>query len=428
MKLSKIVILFLSLLLTIGLVACSNAGDTSSKDSGKSEPVTIEYMQVLANPDRDKQVEEMVSAFEEQYPNINVEVNQVPWDQAHQKVLAMGATNSLPAVVETPSQWIVELQSAGYITKLDSYINSWNQKDHVAEMIWDEAKAFSDGEIYTFPYGKWQNAVFYRTDWVEEKGLDAPRTWDDIFTIAEELTEPDKNRYGIAYRGARGGIDRIMEYIYSKRSSGDWYEGDSSIFTDPVTLDAFVEYTKLYEFAPKDSINWGYKEMVEGFNNGTTALLFQTSEVVATSQKNMEEGTWDVVPFPVGEDGKRYQDPNFVGYSISSQVSDAEKDAAWKFISFMNNQENSIKWAKQFLMIPISKEAKNDSFFGEGPISKYVEQITDPATVVTPAQTVPAIAQFRESFADPIVQQYLLGKITAEEAMAKFDEFLIKKK
>lgn len=437
MKTRKLIILCMFAILLF-LTACgsnnsggSGNGEGSASDGSETrEPVTISFIDISPSPERTEFFNEMIAKFEEEYGYIEVEMQTVPWDQAFSKLSALGAGGTMPDVINMYPAWLTTFVPAGYLEPLTGYYDQWEYKDNLSDFVMnvsieaEQRKLFN--EVYIIPDAVMSGGLFVRTDWFEEANLELPTTWDEVFEAAEKLTDPEKQRYGWAYRGARAGFDQIFNYIATV-TGGETYEEDgTSTLLRPEAIEAFVKFTDLYKkgYAPKDSINWGYLEMVQGFTSGVTGMLNQTTEVVATASKSLEDGTWTVIPFPKAPDGKRYVNANAsYGYSISAKSQ--HKEEAWLFISFLSRPEHNIEYSKRFTMIPIMKDALNDPELANGPMKGFLDTLNDPDTSIAASfGYFPELGEFRESYMDSEVQKYLLDQQTAEETMTNLGNFL----
>jgi multiple sugar transport system substrate-binding protein len=194
----------------------------------------------------------------------------------------------------------------------------------------------------------------------------------------------------------------------------------------PEALEAFVKFTDIYKkgWAPKDSINWGYQEMVQGFTSGVTGMLNQTTEVIGAAKATMADDAWTVIPWPKGADGKRYigAGANW-GYSVSADSK--HKEASWKFIAFLSTPENNLKYANAMTMIPIFKNEGQAAV--DGPMQGFIDTLDDPDSyLVANLGNFPELGEFRESFMDSEVQKYLLNNQTAEQTLKNLGDFLTK--
>ncbi|BBI33873.1 ABC transporter substrate-binding protein [Cohnella abietis] len=422
----------------IGLVAISTAllvttaCSSSGGNGGSGKKIEISFTDVAPSPEREKFFNEIIAEFEKENTNIKVNLETVPWDQAFAKLTTQGQSKTLPDVVNVYPAWLTTFVPAGYLEPISTQYDEWDKKDNLTAFVKNvtieqqQREPFKD--VYLIPDAFMGGALFIRTDWMKEANLELPKTWDELFNVAEKLTDPSQNRYGFSYRGARAGFDQILAYIFSV-TKGESYEADgTSVLLRPEALTAFKRYTDIYKkgWAPKDSINWGYQEMVQGFTSGVTGILAQTTEVVATAKASMKDGTWTVIPNPAALDGNTYGGAGASwGYSISKNSKN--KEAAWKFIEFLSKPENNNKYSKVMTMIPIMQDSLKDPEIGQGPMKGFIDMLNDPK-LIPPADygKFPELGEFRESLMDAEVQKYLLGTQSAEDTMKHLGDFLTK--
>lgn len=448
---SKLFLTVITLVVAVGLVftGCSSgkggdsqqtagqegtaksAESTGAKDSGKQ--VELRFMDVIPNPDRDAKFQEVIERFNKENPGVKATLETVPWDQAHQKLVTLGSAGSMPDVFVMHQQWNSEFINAKWVAKLDDYLDKYEHKDdiipYVRNVLMDYDHKQTYGGIYGIPDGLTTHGMFVRTDWVKEIGMELKdlETWDGIFEAAEKMTDPSKNRYGFSYRGGRAGGEQLGMYVYSELG-GHLYDKDGNcLFNTPKGIEAFKRYTDLYKkgYAPKDSINWGYAEMVQGFTSGLTGILNQTTEVVAECNKTMDKDTWTVLPFPKGKDGKIYSKAD--SFYLSIAANSKNPDEAWKLIAYMVKPEINREICKVNLYIPVMKGAENDPDFTEGPMSGFLRSMNDPGFVRNPYYGYfPEVGEFTESFQDSEIQKYLLGKQSIEQTVKNISDYLTK--
>ncbi len=426
---------FLLVVLSIIVSGCSqpNSNATPSESAAKTEnksngsPVKITYLDNIPSPERTALMKEIIAKFEEKNPGIKVEYTSVAFEESFKKLLAMGASGTMPDVVNVDESMFTTLAAAGYLENLQSYFDKWEQKDNLIEAV-HKWPAKYNNQYYAIPDAFMLQALFIRSDWFKEKGLE-PRidTWEQYFDYGKALTDPAQGRYGISFRGGPNGIIRFMEYLASITETPGWFdENGNPITSKPEALDAFKKFYGVYSdgYAPKESINWGYNEMVQGFMNGQAAILNQTAEVIVPVQKNMKEGTWEIIPIPKSPSGKMFNHwGSTASYAMS--VKSQHKEEAWKFIEFVSSPEINLEYAKRNGMLPIYKDAYKDPFFSQGPIKGFAEQMADPNIVyVNWADYLPEQSQFVGTFAKDQVQKYMLQQQSAEDTLKNLTNFL----
>ncbi|KIL42166.1 hypothetical protein SD70_03130 [Gordoniibacillus kamchatkensis] len=436
-----IVLVCAALALMMALAGCSPAGQSGQSQNGSSgsqttqggnggtpaKPVKLTYLDPLPSPERTALMQDLLKRFHDQNPNIEVEYQSVPWDQASKKWLAMGASGTLPDVVSIDDTSMTGLAAAGYIENLQPYYDKWSQTGNLTEASKLSRNKYK-GNVYAIPDGFGLQGLFVRTDWFKELNLEPKiETWDDYFDLAKKLTDPAKGRYGISFRGGANGILRAMEYVVNAVHTDSWFEKDGkSILYRPEAAAAFKKFYSVYldGYAPKESINWGFNEMVQGFMNGQAGILNQTPEVIVTADKNMKPGTWTVLPMPKASDGKRYMTWGYTaGYAMSAKSQN--KAEAWKLIEFLSSPEINLEYCKKFSAIPIYKKNMDDPFFKQGPIAGYAASLADANIVYsTPPSYLTELPNFSGTYAVQETQKYLTGAQSLDDTVKHLADFL----
>lgn len=409
-----------TVLFLVVLAATVMAGGGSQRSGGS---VTLRFIDVSPSPARQEYYTGAFAAFKAE-TGITVNYESVPWDDAANKLTVLGASNSLPDVMTTWEGWLGQFTQAGWVISLEKYIAGTESTyaDTVTKKLWPKQKQLYSG-IYTVPDGLMVKGIYIRKDWAREKGLNLNPakgwTYDEYFDAIRKLTDANQKRYGVSYRGARGGFDPISVYL-TGFAGGRFYDDRGNILLKtPEVLDAFIKWTRLYQdgCAPKDAINWGFTEMVDNFTGGLTGTLLNDSEVAATCQASMRDDQWTVMPMPRSKDGKIYNTVN-APYAYSISAHSKNPDAAWRLIEFLNRPDNSIKYCKMGGLIPIKTDIAGDPAFGaNGPYSAFVQQLNDP-TMVIPAAFGPFnYTDMHQGMMHEEIQKYLLGQQDAQTAL-----------
>jgi multiple sugar transport system substrate-binding protein len=123
---------------------------------------------------------ELLPDFERAHPGIRVDVQQVPWTAAHEKLLTAFAGGVTPDVCQLGNTWIAELVALRALEPLDRYVadSSTVTAGDYFPGIWDTNVV--DGTVYGVPWYVDTRLLFYRRDILARAGFDAPPvSWDD---------------------------------------------------------------------------------------------------------------------------------------------------------------------------------------------------------------------------------------------------------
>ncbi len=142
-------------------------------------------------------------AFHEQYPNIRVNVDVIPLEQALTEASTALSAGTGPDLLQTDSRRIPPLVEAGLLYPMDEQIQIWREEapDNYNAI---SSAGWAHGNYNGTQYGV---AIFsgpfnhvYRKDALGGAGLDVPETWEEMPDVARQLNDAP-GFYGYAVRG-----------------------------------------------------------------------------------------------------------------------------------------------------------------------------------------------------------------------------------
>jgi len=150
-----------------------------------------------------------------------INVVTVPFSDLYSKLLTDFATgtNSIDGMVFAP-QWMGDFIEPGYLEDLTERVNADQalQWDDVAPFFRNFSATYN-GKIYTIPLDGDFQMVYYRSDLLDQAGLQPPRTWDDYLEIAKTFHGQDLNGDGNYDNG--GGATALRTFT----QGGDYVVG-----------------------------------------------------------------------------------------------------------------------------------------------------------------------------------------------------------
>jgi multiple sugar transport system substrate-binding protein len=145
-----------------------------------------------------EEVAALTREFERQNPGVRVDVQQLPWTSAHEKVLTAFVGEATPDVAQMGNTWIAEMALLGAVAPLDAFVARSPVVDAADYFpgIW--ATNQLDGALYGVPWYVDTRLLFYRKDLLAQAGYDAvPSTWDDWLAAMEAIKQQNPERYAI---------------------------------------------------------------------------------------------------------------------------------------------------------------------------------------------------------------------------------------
>jgi multiple sugar transport system substrate-binding protein len=333
------------------LVAAGCGGGSSSDDdssAGKSkgpvpeptEPVTITFASWVGS---DPTMQKFADEFHKEHPNITVKFENIPAEQASDKLTTQIAGNNAPDAAYIDASATANFASLGALVNLDDYIA---RGDIVKPDDYVEAfKTFTtyDGSLYGLPFDGESTGLFYRTDLLKAAGIDhPPTTWEEFQADAQALTQPDKRQYGYE--------------LFAPESAYYWYpwlwqaggqllsdDGKTVLFDSAEAKHAADFYVGLTKYAPADYLNSNSYDGRVAFANGQVGMYMAGAWLAGTltSEFPKIDGKWDTAPLPEGSAGCA---TTIAGDALVLFNQSDNQDAAWKWIEFLSKPENLAEW------------------------------------------------------------------------------------
>ena len=179
----------LALLAALAMLAagCSRQGDSR------------EVLRFWAMGFEGEVVAQLIPEFERQHPNIKVELQQLPWTAAHEKLLTAFAGDSTPDLCQLGNTWIPEFVALKALEPLDPRLA--NSRDiQAADFfpgIWDTNVVA--GTVYGVPWYVDTRLPYYRRDLLLKAGISKPpESWDEWrVAMAAIKAQAGPKRYAI---------------------------------------------------------------------------------------------------------------------------------------------------------------------------------------------------------------------------------------
>ena len=138
----------------------------------------------------------LIPGFEAANPGIHVDVEQIPFAEAHQKLLTGFAGDSLPDMAQLGNSWLPEFEALGALAPLDARVAATpgiDPKDYFPG-IWDGSVIA--GRLYGVPWYVDTRLLFYRRDILKRAGFDHPPTnwaeWRRQMVAIKKLVGPGR--------------------------------------------------------------------------------------------------------------------------------------------------------------------------------------------------------------------------------------------
>lgn len=374
---------------------------------------TLRLVEVLTSPERTETLKSLVTRFEAANPGTHVELISLAWGSAFEKLATMTAAGDIPDVVEMPDRWLSLYGGNGQLENLEPYLARWKETAGLNERALTLARSV-DNKAYMLPYGFYLRALFYNKAVFRQAGLTGPpRTMEELREDAARIARiPGKSGYCL--RGGPGGLNGWVMFAADMAGDNEFFHPDgTSTFNDPAWVAGTTWLIDLYKdgLAPKDSINWGFNEVVAGFYAGACAMVDQDPDALIALNQRMKPEDYGVAPWPKGPSGKAFPTLGYVGWSIFSKS--PHKELAWSLLTALGGPAGNLVWNKRTGALPAYTAAAKDPFYSDPVYQGWFAELADPDVVPTVMPTdLPGFAYFADSLVVRSSQQALLGQIS----------------
>ncbi|CUX55800.1 ABC transporter, substrate binding protein (Sugar) [Agrobacterium deltaense Zutra 3/1] len=388
---------------------------------------TLKLVEVITSPERTETLKGIVSKFEAANPGTKVEIISLPWSEAFQKFATMVSAGDVPDVMEMPDTWLSLYANNGMLESLEPYLAKWEHTAGLSERTLELGRDVKD-TAYMLPYGFYLRAMFYNKKLLAEAGVKEPPKTLEEFADASKKVAALPGKSGYCLRGGPGGLNGWVMFGASMAGSNEFFTKDgTSTFDSPGWVKGLSYVIDLYKngYAPKDSVNWGFNEIVAGFYSGTCAFLDQDPDALIAIAQRMKPEDFGVMTMPKGPDGKTFPTIGFAGWSMMSKSEN--KDLSWKLIETLEGPEGNIEWNKKTGALPVHKSAEKDPFYASEQFKGWFDELADKNAVPTTMPTyLEEFAFFKDSLVIKTSQEALLGDITPEDLAKQWADYMTK--
>jgi multiple sugar transport system substrate-binding protein len=353
-------------------------------------------------------LEELAASFEEQNPEVEIDVTAVPWDGAHDRIATAIAGGEVPDVTMLGTTWVGEFAATGAFEPTpDDLVD----ESSFFEGSWGTAVV--DDVAYGVPWYVDTRVLYYRTDMAGAAGVEPPTTWDEYKAFAQAMKDQGATS-GVSL--PPGGFDSwqyVLPLVWQQGGDVMTEDGSAFAFDSPEWQEAFAFYASFFEEGLSEPVRLEGGEIEQKFISGEVGSFYSGPFHVSLLR---DQGGADfedkfAVAMVPGEDSRT----SFTGGGNLAVFNDTDnRDASWKFVRWLSQPETQIEWYDISTDLPSVQAAFEDPIFADDPyLSVFAEQLGDskaPPAIPTWAQVSAVIDQQLEAVTR--------GETTVEEALA----------
>jgi multiple sugar transport system substrate-binding protein len=357
---------------------------------------------------------ELVAKFERENPGIKIQAEAIPWGGGNDystRLFASIVAGNAPDCAQVKLNNHARLQEMDALAPLDDLLKSWPGRTDIAESIWTLNRA-SNGRQYYLPLHYVVLYLYYRADMLDAAGLKPPKTFDEFLAVAKATTRD--NTFGFGMRGGAGGQDNWGAFVLGGGAS---FSKGGMVTEKALAANRwYVALAREHKVTPPSAPTDGFRQIVDGFKAGRSAMIIHhvgsSNDMVATFGDKVS-----AVPVPTlpGTPGWT----QFGDESNAVFASSRNKEAAFRWISFLSTGENNAALAKLSGQLPIAGAAAAS---WTGHQKRFVDASVASLPIAGVLPDSPKTADFATTVWPQTMQRALLGQVTPDDMMRTFEK------
>ncbi|MFD2044917.1 sugar ABC transporter substrate-binding protein [Ornithinibacillus salinisoli] len=400
--------------------------DSDEAVSDESAELTVWIMETGSPEEAEAYFDGVTEQFNETYPNVEVNVQFIPWLSAHQNLITAMASGNAPDISELGTTWNPEFAAMGALMNLDDVVAEWGMGDGWVPAL--EEVGTYDNSLYGVPWYAGLRQLVYNKEILDEAGVEVPTTYDELLTAGEAIiNNTDAFAYPAIGINQHAVLPTIWHFggelaVQEENDDGDmqWV----SKVNEPEAVEAIEHYTNMYKngFVPEGALNWSVLDTRQAFAQEDLAMAIDVAPGVnAMINENPDiKDKIGIAPLPMKDNNA-----SFVGGSnLAIFEQSPNKELAAEYLKLMVSEENISEWAQFTGFFPGTLEGLDNPIFTEDPLlAVFAEAMIDGRSY--PASPSWGRFEGENLFVSPI-QEIMTGDKTVQEALDEIAETMNK--
>ena len=350
----KFVALLLALVMACSLAACggsSTPATPASSDSSSAGSETVELNVIAAQYGQNTNAwwDNFVKEFKSAYPNIDLPVEVVSWNDIYTKVNTRIANGQAPDILNIDV--FADYQADGLLLPAKDFVSEETYAKMYPAFL---EQSNVDGTIWAIPDLASARAMYYNADILEAAGVEVPTTWEELTAACEAIKAYDSSIYP-------WGIDMTTDEGQAAFAYYTWNNGGGFVDANGEWALNSAENVEAIEYAiglvnagytntdPANDTRYALQDM---FGAGQVAMMIAPNSLPTYVADGGYEVNYGVAAIPTN-----------TGSSVSAGVmdrfmcfdngySDAEMEAIKTFFDYFYEDERYSAWVEMEGFLP----------------------------------------------------------------------------
>ena len=395
MKKIVAILLLVTMLLGIGLMSgCNKKNEVLKQDVVIPEggydgsAVTITFYHTMGQNLRDV-LDKFIPEFNKLYPNITVVHEQVGgYEDVRDQIKTELTVGNQPNIAYCYPDHVALYNVARAVVTLDDLIASdieITRKDGSKEKLgltaeqqadfiegyYAEGKEFGDGKMYTLPFSKSTEVLYYNKTFFDANGLTPPKTWDEMEALCKKIKEIDPTSIPLGYDSESNWFITMCEQLGSDYTSAT---GEHYLFNNDTNKQFVKRFREWYqkEYVTTQEIYGAYTSGLFTATTGQRSYMSIGSSAGAKHQRPAADDKGEYA-FEVGITTIPQVDANNPkvisqgpSVCIFKDANPQEVIASWLFVKYLTTNVNfQAAFADASGYVPVLKSVASHPTYAE---------------------------------------------------------------
>lgn len=386
------------------------AGETAS-----GEKITLQFWNVFTGSDGDILREIVDNYNKTNTDNIEIQMDIMPNDQLQQKLPAAIATNTAPDFVLFGVENIAPYVSNDSLEDISDF---WDvtgvDKSNILENVLELSHV--DGKLYGAPMQYNVSYLYWNKDLFREAGLDpekAPATLDELAEYAVQLTNPEKNQFGLALPTSV----TYMQFLWANGGDADDPDTNTNLLDSEEnvkTLEWLQDLTVNKKVSPSNITGPEADTMLQA---GQIAMYMSGPwQINGLRAQGIDFG---IAPCVAGSAGA-FSPAGGCSYVIPKGTDESHKLAAYKFMQYWLTDDVLKEWSQRNGFPVWSKTLMEDPEIQNDEVLSAISKATEIGRSYNLGYAL--ASQIDNDVMIPLFEKVMSGAATPEAALKEASE------
>lgn len=400
----KLLSLLVVFFVAAALVSCGggtvDGGDNKEQieiveivDFDSTTPVEVTFWHAMGQKNQEI-IAEIIANFNVLYPHITVtQVSLGDYTTLRDTITNGVAADELPTIAQTYPDHVALYLSGGVMRELNSYLASDKpvaladgtvdkiglteaEQDAYIDGFFAEGTIYdSIGTMYSIPFNKSTEVMYYNKTVFDKYGWSAPKTWDDVVSISEAYFQTSD------YQNAKAADPKASSFSSDSEANlfitltqqwgGEYTKFDQNgkgvyAFNNAQSKAALKFYKDQYEkgyFATATHFGADYSS--EAFVAGKIIMTIGSSAGASYNVPKDESFEVGVCAYPQKDMSNPQVIQQGTNVSLFKKANPQEELAGWLFMKFLTNFDSALLWCTETAYFPIRKDVLTSEQYKE---------------------------------------------------------------